>query len=68
MNRYIKLFNGWIRLFIWGVCPKCNHDAPKLYDCNICEYYDKLPRYKSSQTKEQKVVVWINFKQQILDS
>ena len=37
----LKLINGWFRLFIWGVCPECNHDAPKLYDCNICKYYDR---------------------------
>jgi len=23
----IKLIRGFLRLFVFGVCPKCNHDA-----------------------------------------
>jgi len=58
----IKLFNGWFRLFIWGVCPECNHDAPQLYDCDICNYYNELPRYSSEQTPEQRKNIWNKFK------
>lgn len=60
-DRY-QLIRGWVRLWIWSVCPSCNHNAPKLYDCNICEYYKQLPRYKSDQTYTQKAMVWENFK------
>ena len=59
---YLKIINGWFRLNLWGVCPECNHDAPKLYDCPICKYYILLPRYKSDQTFVQKKLVWIEFK------
>ena len=52
---------GWIRLWIWGVCPECTHDAPKLYDCNICGYYEKLPRYRSEQNIIQKKKIWTKF-------
>ena len=56
-----KRVRGWIRLWVWSVCPECNHDAPELYDCQICRYYQELPRYKSNQTKEQKRKVWRSF-------
>jgi hypothetical protein len=33
--------NNWIigkwRL-VWKLCPNCNSDAPKLYDCEVCNY------------------------------
>lgn len=61
--KVLKLINGWIRLFIWGVCPECNHDAPGLYDCPVCNYYDNLSRYRSDQTKEQLEKVWKLFKE-----
>ncbi len=61
MNTFKKV-NGWVRLFIWGVCPECNHDAPKLYDCKTCNYYEDLPRYRSQQTKECRNKVWNVFK------
>ena len=56
-----KRIRGCIRLWVWGVCPECNHDAPELYDCQICRYYQELPRYKNEQTKEQKRNVWRSF-------
>ena len=59
----IKLIRGFFRLFVFGVCPKCNHDAPKLYDCGICCYYEKLDRYKSDQTKDQRELVWMEYKE-----
>jgi len=57
----LKKIRGWIRLWVWGVCPECNHDAPKLYDCEICKYYKELPRYRSEQTNEIKTKVWCRF-------
>ena len=57
----LKRINGWFRLWVWGVCPECNHDAPKLYDCEICNYYKELPRYRSEQTKQVKTKVWNSF-------
>ncbi len=32
-----KLFIGRWRI-LWGNCPACNSDAPKIYDCNICDF------------------------------
>lgn len=61
MKLYRKV-RGWIRLWIWGVCPQCNHDAPELYDCTICDYYRNLPRYRINQEKEVKKAVWHEFK------
>ena len=57
----LKKVNGWFRLWVFGVCPECNHDAPQLYDCKICNYYKELPRFRSEQTKEIKTKVWIKF-------
>ena len=61
----LKLLRGWIRLFIWGTCPECNHDAPELYDCDICDYYNNLPRYKSDQEQSQRIIVWNKFKKKL---
>lgn len=57
----MKMLNGWFRLWVWGVCSECNHDAPKLYDCEICNYYKELPRYRREQVKEMKNKVWNKF-------
>lgn len=64
--KYFRLLNGWIRLYIWGLCPHCNHDAPLLYDCPICNYYRRLPRNRGYQTKQQKSYVWNLFYNLIL--
>ena len=63
--RYYKLVRGFIRLWVWAVCPKCNHDAPELYDCNVCNYYARLPRYRSSQTLTKRKRVWKLFKKDL---
>ena len=57
----LKKINGWLRLWVWGVCPEFNHDAPELYDCEICKYYKNLSRYRSEQSKKQKQIVWDKF-------
>lgn len=55
--KYIALLAGKYRLF-WGLCPWCNSDAPRLYDCPICEYYHgKFP-----PDKKIKDVWWEKFK------
>jgi len=33
-----KKLSGKYKLF-WGLCPKCNSDAPELYGCSICNFY-----------------------------
>lgn len=59
----IKTLIGWMRLNVFRQCPLCNHDAPDLYECPVCEYYKKWPRYISEQTKEQKILTWKKFKE-----
>lgn len=51
---YLKLRAKYRVLF--GFCPKCNSDAPELYDCSVCNYYsqasgDKYPPSKSTKDK-----------------
>ena len=33
----MKKLNAFIRCFLWGVCPKCNSDAPAIDTCKICK-------------------------------
>ena len=33
---YPKILGKWRLLF--GFCPECNSDAPKLYECPVCCY------------------------------
>ncbi len=35
-NLFIRI-RGRFRLF-WGFCPECNSDAPKLYECPVCDW------------------------------
>lgn len=37
MNKVKMLVGKWRLLF--GFCPKCNSDAPELYDCSVCHWY-----------------------------
>jgi predicted amidophosphoribosyltransferase len=39
----ISRFRAFVRVRIWGVCPSCNSDAPKLYDCELCKHDTKSP-------------------------
>ena len=34
----IRLIRGWIRLFVFRVCPACNSKAPSVYHCGICGF------------------------------
>lgn len=27
---------GWIRLYVFSVCPRCNSDAPGIDSCWVC--------------------------------
>lgn len=60
MKRVIKLINGWVRVFIWGLCPKCNSDAPELYDCKVCNWYRTSDR--GMPNKATKKEWWQKFK------
>ena len=60
--KYLRLIRGWVRLYVWGLCPLCNHDAPALYDCVVCEYYGKFGRYRGCQTSWQRDSVWESYR------
>jgi hypothetical protein len=34
---------AWIRIFIWGFCPRCNSDAPEMDECPVCEHDTSSP-------------------------
>ena len=67
LRKKLNTYVGWVRLNIFAVCPLCNHDAPLLYECQVCVYYKKLPRYRDEQTEEQRKEVWDKFKEIIGD-
>lgn len=33
----ISRLSAWIRLFVWGMCPACNCDAPACDTCPVCQ-------------------------------
>lgn len=35
-NLGFRILRGRFRL-LFGFCPNCNSDAPKIYDCKVCE-------------------------------
>ncbi len=39
----IKRIRSWIRIWIWGVCPECNSDAPKIDNCKVCKWDTTSP-------------------------
>jgi predicted amidophosphoribosyltransferase len=39
----IKRYRAFVRCRIYGFCPACNSDAPKLYDCKVCKYDTTSP-------------------------
>lgn len=49
-----KIIGRWRLLF--GNCPKCNSDAPEMYDCNICDYKNNY----NNRTKAQDRIYWWN--------
>ena len=42
---------AWSRIKIWGFCPKCNSDAPELYDCKVCKWDDSSPFGKEKRER-----------------
>ncbi len=56
-----KLIRGRWRM-LWGFCPMCNSDAPKIYDCPVCSGLPKLwpPNYFVKQEW------WKNFNREII--
>lgn len=50
MKRIFLLARGRLRLN-FGFCPQCNSDAPKLYDCPVCNW-----------NKRQKALWWFDYK------
>jgi hypothetical protein len=51
-----KIIGKW-RLLL-GNCPNCNSDAPKMYDCNICDFKDN---YHGRTKKEDRQYWWNRF-------
>ncbi len=56
-----KLFIGRWRL-LWGNCPACNSDAPKQYDCKICDWKLRNTVYEgmSGRTEKEDKKYWWN--------
>lgn len=51
-KRYSR-FKGMLRLF-WGSCPRCNSDAPAVYNCNVCaRLYDKSDGNEVANYRQQ---------------
>lgn len=40
--KLILIVRGAIRL-LFGFCPKCNSDAPEIYNCGICYWWSDFP-------------------------
>jgi hypothetical protein len=55
MNK-LKLIRGKMRIF-WGFCPKCNSDAPELYDCNVCSNYNNSYPFPPSKVTKG---IWLH--------
>jgi len=52
--KLLTKFIHWKRLLL-GFCPKCNSDAPELYDCPVCEFYSgTYPPSKETKEKWKK--------------
>ena len=44
IRRFFRLLRGRWRLF-WGACPACRSDAPGMYSCRVCEWWE--PRHRN---------------------
>jgi len=55
----IGRFFAWTRIHFWSFCPECNSDAPKLYDCKVCQWDTNSP-FNGAKKKEY----WNNWKLQ----
>ena len=43
LTSIIKRIVSWVRIWIWGFCPACNSDAPKIDHCKVCCWDTKTP-------------------------
>lgn len=61
----LTILNGRFRMF-WGLCPKCNSDAPELYDCNVCNWYTTskhgMPNKYLKRIWWKRFMAWVNIK------
>ncbi len=39
MKRWFLMLLGRWRMW-WGCCPLCNSDAPELYSCPVCDWWE----------------------------
>lgn len=53
---------AWWRCMVWGFCPNCNSDAPKLYECKVCNWDTKSPFGRKKRIKywEKYKKLWQN--------
>lgn len=54
----IKRASAWVRIWVWGLCPACNSDAPKIDNCKVCHWDTKAPFTK----KKKKHHYWNKWK------
>jgi hypothetical protein len=54
---WLRLYGRWRLLF--GFCPACNSDAPKLYECRVCGWYRSAE--SGYPTKAKKKDWWHRF-------
>jgi hypothetical protein len=55
-----KKLNAFTRCFLWGVCPKCNSDAPEIDTCKVCNNYRAFDENKYS-TDMRKATWWVRY-------
>ena len=53
----IKRFDAFVRVMVWGFCPKCNSSAPEIDTCKICNN-DRTSPFQKSKKKDY----WNNWK------
>jgi len=51
IREWIRYYVCWNRVIVHGFCPECNSDAPKLYDCPVCNYSTGSP-FNRTRRKE----------------
>lgn len=50
-KQLINRVYSWVRIFVYGFCPKCNSDAPELYICEVCNWDSSSPFDKIKKKK-----------------
>lgn len=54
---WFELIRGICR-YLFGFCPNCNSTAPKMYDCDICDF---KKNYNNRPKKEDREYWWNRF-------